>query len=67
MPDKYRIGEKGTDICKVIDYVMIINNSLEIIEMKYSDKLDGLAKKDLEKIKIASKNIEELITKIIKK
>ena len=67
MPDKYNIKKKEIDVCKIIDYVMIINNSLEIIEMKYPRQLDKFAKKYLEKIKIASKNIEELTTKIIKK
>ena len=67
MLGKFFVGDKKVDICKVIDYVMIINNSLEIINMKYSNKLEKLAKKELEQIRTASKNIEELINQIITK
>ena len=67
MPEKFLVGDKRIDICKVIDHIMIINNSLEIINMKHSNKLEKLAKKELERIRTASKNIEELINQIITK
>ena len=62
MPDKFLIGKNNIDICKVIDYVMIIRNSLDIITMKCPD-----TSKDFGKIKTATNKIEELICKVIKK
>jgi len=62
MPDKYLIGKNKIDICKVIDYVMIIRNSLDIISMKCPD-----TEKDFGKIKTATNKIEELICKVIEK
>ncbi len=62
MPEKYLIGKNKVDICKIIDYVMIIRNSLDLITMKYPD-----SSKNFVQIKTATNNIEELICKVIEK
>jgi len=62
MPEKYLVGKNKTDICKVIDYVMIIRNSLDNITMKCPD-----TSKDLGKIKTATNKIEELICEVTEK
>ncbi len=67
MSDKYKIEKKEVDVCKIIDFTMTINASVDVLEMKYPTQLDEFTKKHLEKIKNASINIEELLTVAIKK
>ena len=49
-------SENPSDLCKVIDYVMIIQNSLEIISVKSPDCFDVI-NEDIQRIENASKLI----------